>query len=200
MYQLIALEARQGKVTEDKEILARKGLLHLKAKIQAKEAEGEAELTHANSDSKHSSDIESNNSATLADDKAELAKAAKKLEKIQRQAEHRTSKNPLTKLFLRVGRAIRKLASLNEIEWALMILAYFLALYAIGMGSLMHFESWNFGEALYFVTYVLTTVGFGDVAPSTNNGVWFTIFWLGTNVSFVSLYMGNLGRYYTWVW
>ena len=176
--------------------------MHLEAKIQAKEAEAEADRTHANSDSKNSSDIESNNSnnTTLAEDKAELTKAANKLKKIQREAEHRTSKNPVTKLFLRVGRAIRKLASLNEIEWALMILAYFLALYATGMGSLMHLESWNFGEALYFVTYVLTTVGFGDVAPSTDNGIWFTIFWLGTNISFVSLYMGNLGRYYTWVW
>ena len=39
-------------------------------------------------------------------------------------------------------------------------------------------------------------MGYGDVAPKTSEGIWFVIFWLPLNVTFISFYMGNLARYY----
>jgi len=34
------------------------------------------------------------------------------------------------------------------------------------------------------------------VYPETNAGIWFVVFWLPFNISFLALYMGNLARYY----
>jgi hypothetical protein len=39
-------------------------------------------------------------------------------------------------------------------------------------------------------------VGYGDITPVTEGGTWFVVFWLPLNVSFVSIYMGNLARYF----
>jgi hypothetical protein len=66
----------------------------------------------------------------------------------------------------------------------------------LGTLVMMHFEDWSFTRALYFATYVMTTVGYGDVTPITRGGTWFTIFWLPFNVTFVCIYMGNLAHYF----
>jgi len=39
-------------------------------------------------------------------------------------------------------------------------------------------------------------MGYGDVTPKTTGGIWFVIFWLPLNVTFISFYMGNLARYF----
>jgi len=61
---------------------------------------------------------------------------------------------------------------------------------------MMILEDWSFIRALYYGTYVMTTVGYGDVTPVTPPGIWFSIFWLPFNVTFVSIYMGNLAHYF----
>ena len=45
---------------------------------------------------------------------------------------------------------------------------------------------------LFFIKF---EVGYGDIAPVTQGGIWFVIFWLPLNVTFVSVYMGTLARY-----
>jgi hypothetical protein len=39
-------------------------------------------------------------------------------------------------------------------------------------------------------------VGYGDITPVTRGGTWFVVAWLPLNVTFVSIYMGNLARYF----
>jgi len=57
-------------------------------------------------------------------------------------------------------------------------------------------EDWSFVQALYYGTYIMTTVGYGDVTPITLAGIWFSVFWLPFNVTFVSIYSGNLAHFF----
>jgi len=84
----------------------------------------------------------------------------------------------------------------DELSRALISFLYLFSLLFVGASILMHLEGWNFATALYFCSYVMTTVGYGDIAPKTQSGKIFTIFYLLFNVSFVSIYMGSLARYY----
>jgi hypothetical protein len=75
--------------------------------------------------------------------------------------------------------------------------SYLLLLLFTGTIVMMFLEDWNLAEAFYFATYVMTTVGYGaPVAPKSLAGTIFCVFWVPFNVSFLSIYMGNLGRYY----
>lgn len=84
----------------------------------------------------------------------------------------------------------------DELSRALISFLYLFSLLFVGASIVMHLEGWNFATALYFCSYVMTTVGYGDIAPKTQSGKIFTIFYLLFNVSFVSIYMGSLARYY----
>ena len=48
-------------------------------------------------------------------------------------------------------------------------------------------ESWRYLDALYFSSYTMTTVGYGDFAPKTDAGKIFTIFYVFTSVA-IALY------------
>ncbi|KAL7475151.1 hypothetical protein ACHAW6_001078 [Cyclotella cf. meneghiniana] len=85
----------------------------------------------------------------------------------------------------------------SEIARAAITASYLLLLLLTGTIVMMFLENWNLAEAFYFATYVMTTVGYGaPVAPKTSAGTLFCVFWVPFNVSFLSIYMGNLGRYY----
>ena len=73
---------------------------------------------------------------------------------------------------------------------------YLLFIWVGGAIVMWCFEDWTFIHALYFTSYCMTTMGYGDVTPVTTGGIWFVIFWLPLNVTFISFYMGNLARYY----
>ena len=45
-----------------------------------------------------------------------------------------------------------------------------------GGATIYHYiEGWRFLDALYFTSYTLTTVGYGDITPKTDIGKIFTI-------------------------
>lgn len=51
-----------------------------------------------------------------------------------------------------------------------------------------HFiEKWNYLDSLYFSSYTITTVGYGDIAPKTDIGKLFTIFYMFIGVG-IALY------------
>lgn len=76
---------------------------------------------------------------------------------------------------------------------------YLVALLVSGAVAMMIMEGWTFLQGLYFATFTMTTVGYGDLTPTKESSTWFTVFWLPLNVSFLSIYMGNLVRVYAWV-
>ena len=95
-----------------------------------------------------------------------------------------------------IGR-IKKIYRSSELGRGLIVAAYLLAILWFGTIVMTFLENWNVMEAFYFATYVMTTVGYGSpVAPVTVAGTWFCVFWVPFNISFLSIYMGNLGRYY----
>ena len=76
-----------------------------------------------------------------------------------------------------------------------------LAVLVLGLllsGSIFYMlvENWTFIDALYFSTIVLTTVGLGDVAPTTDAAKIFTIFYtltgIGVLVAFATAFAQRL--------
>lgn len=57
-------------------------------------------------------------------------------------------------------------------------------------------EDWTWIESLYFSTASLTTVGYGDIAPSNDASRLFTVFYLLTGVGAVVASLGVIGDRY----
>ncbi|KAH8097358.1 potassium channel [Aureococcus anophagefferens] len=63
--------------------------------------------------------------------------------------------------------ALRRLAPVGRD--ALAVFMY----YYVGIAVLKRLEEWHTGKTIYFLSMTLTTVGFGDVTPTTVAGKWF---------------------------
>jgi len=69
----------------------------------------------------------------------------------------------------------------------------FLTMSVIGMGTIAYrlLEKWEWLDCLYFSVVTLTTVGYGDIAPTTSGGKIFTIFYiiigLGIILNFIEI-------------
>lgn len=77
---------------------------------------------------------------------------------------------------------LKRLYNAVRIAWQdheLKILAY-LVIFILVIGTLFYhnIEEWNWLDSLYFSVMTLTTVGYGDLAPITDAGKLFTIFYI----------------------
>jgi hypothetical protein len=70
-----------------------------------------------------------------------------------------------------------------------------LILYASGVVIYHNLEGWDWLTSLYFMTATFTTVGYGDVAPLTDEGRLFTVFFIWTGVSIGFYFLFLLSRY-----
>ena len=77
-------------------------------------------------------------------------------------------------VFIRFFRAIRE--GLNEPEFRALFLT---VLVVLGSGTWFYHqaEGWSWLDALYFTVVTLTTIGYGDLHPTTPASKIFTIFW-----------------------
>jgi len=68
----------------------------------------------------------------------------------------------------------------------------------LGLGTIVYhaLEKWSWIECLYFSTYSLTTVGYGDFAPTNDASRLFTVFYLLTGVGAVVASLGVIGARY----
>lgn len=56
-------------------------------------------------------------------------------------------------------------------------------------------EDWNFGDSFYWAIVTITTVGFGDMVPTTDKGKIFTIFYCLVGVAMLARVMNDLIAY-----
>jgi hypothetical protein len=64
-----------------------------------------------------------------------------------------------------------------------------IALLAVGTVMYRLLEDWSWVDALYFSTVAITTVGFGDLTPSTDGSKLFTIVYIVSGISIFMTYL-----------
>jgi hypothetical protein len=52
-------------------------------------------------------------------------------------------------------------------------------------------EDWSWVDSLYFSVVAITTVGFGDLTPSTDGSKLFTVFYVLSGISIISLWLSE---------
>lgn len=52
-------------------------------------------------------------------------------------------------------------------------------------------EDWSWVDSLYFSVVAVTTVGFGDLTPSTDGSKLFTVFYVLSGISIISLWLNE---------
>lgn len=65
-------------------------------------------------------------------------------------------------------------------------------LYIISVFFYHKFEGWSYLDGFYFVTMTITTIGFGDIVPKTDEGKLFTIFLAFVGISLAFLLIANI--------
>jgi len=71
----------------------------------------------------------------------------------------------------------------------------FALLLAAGTEAYHRMEGWNRLDSLYFSTVTLTTIGYGDIAPKTDEGKAFTIAYVLIGVSVFLYLLATLGAH-----
>lgn len=65
-----------------------------------------------------------------------------------------------------------------------------------GTIGMMLLEGWDFMDAFYFSVFSQSTVGYGNLIPTTNASLWFVVIWLPTNVLFLALFLMTTAHYW----
>ena len=65
------------------------------------------------------------------------------------------------------------------------------AVFLLGTGTIVYrfLEDWSWVDALYFSTVAVTTVGFGDLTPSSDGSKLFTVFYILSGISIITTYL-----------
>ncbi len=85
---------------------------------------------------------------------------------------------------------------LNDKEYRDLIATVF-AILIIGTVVYHYLEGWTWLDAFYFSFITLTTIGFGDFAPTTDAGKVFTIFYIVLGVGVILAFINTLYHHYS---
>ncbi len=68
-----------------------------------------------------------------------------------------------------------------------------LALLVLSMGTVGYrlLEEWSWVDAFYFSAVAVTTVGFGDLAPSTDASKLFTVLYIFSGIAIITLFLND---------
>jgi hypothetical protein len=76
-----------------------------------------------------------------------------------------------------------------------MLAASAVTLVLVGTVAYRLLEDWSWVDALYFSVVAVTTVGFGDLTPSTDASKLFTVLYVLTGISIITTYLhARMGR------
>ena len=67
------------------------------------------------------------------------------------------------------------------------------ALSVLAMGTVIYhlIEGWSWVDSFYFSSVAVTTVGFGDLTPSTDASKLFTVFYIFSGMTLIALWLNN---------
>ncbi len=99
---------------------------------------------------------------------------------------------PVFGLVRRFGRAIRRGWSEPEFRGLLYLVA---AVVASGCVFYRAVEGWNWVDSLYFTVVTLTTVGYGDLTPTTAGSKIFTVVLILIGVGLLVSFVERIARY-----
>ena len=68
------------------------------------------------------------------------------------------------------------------------------ALLAVGTVAFRLLEDWSWVDSLYFSTVAVTTVGFGDLTPTTDPSKLFTVVYILSGLSIITTYLNARTR------
>jgi len=76
-------------------------------------------------------------------------------------------------------------------------LAIIMFLILLSMGTFVYFsiEGWTYLDSLYFTVVTVTTIGYGDLAPQTEIGKIFTIFFSFFGIGMAFYFFTLFGKY-----
>lgn len=71
-------------------------------------------------------------------------------------------------------------------------------LLVLGMGAVVYhyLEGWTWIDSFYFSIITLTTIGYGDFSPQTNEGKLFTIFYIIIGVGLILSFINAVYNHY----
>jgi hypothetical protein len=72
-----------------------------------------------------------------------------------------------------------------------------LTLLAVGTVAYQLFEDWSWVDSLYFCVVAVTTVGFGDLSPTSDGAKLFTVFYILSGVTIISVWLNERLRHHT---
>jgi voltage-gated potassium channel len=92
---------------------------------------------------------------------------------------------------LRLARTVRR--SLHDPEFRGL---FVLVVVTLAAGTLFYWqiEGWTLLDAFYFSSITLTTVGYGDLAPVTQAGKLFTVFYIFTGIGLIVAFLNAVAR------
>ena len=72
------------------------------------------------------------------------------------------------------------------------------SLVTIGVGSVVyHFlEGWSWVDCVYFSVITLSTIGYGDFSPKTDEGKLFTIFYIIVGIGIILSFINTVYHHY----
>lgn len=71
------------------------------------------------------------------------------------------------------------------------------AILLLGTITYHYLEGWSYLDAFYFSFITLTTIGFGDFAPQTDEGKIFTILYITIGVGIILAFINTLYHHYS---
>lgn len=103
----------------------------------------------------------------------------------------KVQENPSLTRKTRVKEQVQPLG--HSVEYAALLIA---SLLLAGGVAYHYLEGWSWIDSFYFATVALTTVGFGDLVPSTDAAKIFTMIYLMAGIGIMFYTLTVLGRSY----